>query len=250
MQSLDRGLAIMKYLSNRNSVSVSEIASTFNITKSTASRIMSTLANHDIASQNGVNKKYRLGIGTLMFSSQMLNENLVLETFRPVMRHLMEATGEMLHLCAWNGSQVYMLDQMRGKNHSGVRSAVLPGMAAPVYCSAAGKVLLAYRPEEEQRALLEQTDVVAYTDMTLTDREEILEELRTIREKGYALEREEMQGRVFSMAVPIFGSQEDIKYSLGLTSNKDFTQCQEKLEYYFSVLRMNAKKIQERTERM
>lgn len=238
LQTLDRGLTIMKYLAMNNSVSVSEIASTFNIPKSTASRIISTLAHHGFACQRGADKRYKLGIGMLMFGSQMLNDNRLLEEYRPLMRQVQEMTGEMIHLAVWYGSQVYTVELIRGKEHASMRNVAVPGMPVPLYDSAAGKLLLAFLPEEEQQVILEKMDG-AQCDA-------IKEELRCIRAREYTVEQEETQPRVFSAAIPVYDPRGTVRFALALTSGRNFLQQQEKTEYYLQVMRQCADKMKKK----
>ncbi len=243
LQTLDRGLAIMKYLSMNNSASVSEIANVFHIPKSTASRILSTLAHHSIVSQNETDRRYRLGIGAMLFASQLFNEYWFLEAYRPLMRQVMDATGAMVHLAAWNGDKAYTVDLVRRKEHAALRSIVMPGISAAMCSTAVGKVFLAYVPEEKQRALLEQMENESITARTLPQADCLRNELVMIRAKGYALEIEETQTKVYSMAVPVFDQQAGIRFALAITSGRNIAASQERIDYYLYIMRQCADKM-------
>ena len=61
------------------------------------------------------------------------------------------------------------------------------GLAAPLHVGAPGKALLAYLPLAELEALLATLPLLALTPHTVTDREQLLEELATVRQRGYAI---------------------------------------------------------------
>lgn len=248
LQTLDRGLAIMKYLSMNNSASVSEIANVFNIPKSTASRILSTLAYHGVACQNETDRRYRLGIGAMLFASQMFNENRLLEAYRPLMRQVMDATGEMVHLAAWNGGEVYTVDLVRRREHAAMRGVAMPGMPASMYTTAAGKVLLAHADEARQQALLEQMESMQHAARTSPRADRLRDELALIREQGFALELEENQAKVYSMAVPVFDQQSGVRFALAITSGRNIAASQDKADYYLHVLRQCADKMRRKID--
>lgn len=243
LQTLDRGLAIMKYLAINNSASVSEIANVFAIPKSTASRIVSTLAHHDMACQRDSDKRYKLGVGVMMFGSQMLNENRLLEEYRPLMRQVMEITGEMVHLAGWYGKRVYTLDSLRGKEHASMRNIAMPGMPVSMHSASVGKLMLAFAPDDIREEMLASIEYPSYTSNTITDPEVLRKELYNIREQGYAVEREEIHQRVFSVAIPVFDHHGQVRFALALTSGRNILTPQEKIDYYLRVMEQCADKM-------
>ena len=78
------------------------------------------------------------------------------------------------------------------------------GEHAPMYCTGLGKALLAFMPEEEQLKYAPD-EFVKFTENTLTSKEELLEDLRRIRERGYSIDNMEHEYGVACVAVPIFG---------------------------------------------
>ena len=239
LQTLDRGLAIMKYLTMSNSASVSEIANVFNIPKSSASRILSTLAYHGMVCQNEMDRRYRLGVGAMMFASQMLNENRLLEAYRPLMRQVMDATGDMVHLAAWNGGEAYTVDLVRRREHAAMRTIAMPGAPVSLYSTAAGKVLLAYAPGEKQQEQLEKMETAQHA----VPAESLRAGLALVREQGFALETEENQAKVCSVAVPVFDQQSGVRFALAVTSSRNIAASRDKVDYYLHVLRQCADKM-------
>ncbi len=82
-----------------------------------------------------------------------------------------------------------------------------PGTRHPVYCTGVGKVLLAWEPEEEVRRFLASIPLLRFTPNTLTDPEALIRELRSVRARGYAVDREERERGVRCVAAPVRDSQ-------------------------------------------
>ena len=85
MNSLNRGLDIMEYIVLNKCASVSEIAQAFQINKSTASRILAVLAEHDLVCKEGNTMKYYPSIGTLLYSSRTIANYQILDAIHPML---------------------------------------------------------------------------------------------------------------------------------------------------------------------
>jgi IclR family KDG regulon transcriptional repressor len=77
------------------------------------------------------------------------------------------------------------------------------GKRAPLHCTALGKVLLAFLPEEERKKILEQKELPRLTDNTITDRNKLEKELSKIQKQGFSLDQEENEKDVRCIAAPI-----------------------------------------------
>ena len=84
--------------------------------------------------------------------------------------------GEVMYLAKEESSQT-------------IRMCSYVGKRALLHCTALGKVLLAYLPEEERRKILEQKCLPRLTEKTITDKEELEKELNRIKKQGFALDR-------------------------------------------------------------
>jgi len=77
------------------------------------------------------------------------------------------------------------------------------GSRIPMYCTASGRAYLSALAEPEARAIVEASDRVAHTMHTRTDVAEILQTLRTTRQRGYAVNCEELFLGDMTLAAPI-----------------------------------------------
>ena len=87
-----------------------------------------------------------------------------------------------------------------------------------MYCSAVGKVILAYLPEEEVKSIWDSSDIVKKTDHTITDLMTLKKELELIRTRGYALDNEENELGIRCIAVPVFDYHDTPQYALSVST--------------------------------
>ncbi len=87
-----------------------------------------------------------------------------------------------------------------------IKLAASPGQRLPVYCTASGKAIIAFLPADRIEKILD-AGIEAHTSCTLTSREEILENLKSVRENGFALDREELEEGINAVAAPILDKE-------------------------------------------
>ena len=73
----------------------------------------------------------------------------------------------------------------------------------PPHCSASGKLLLAFKPEQERKRLIDTLPLEQFTHRTITDHNVLLSELDRITMNGYAVDNEEYVLGVSCVAVPV-----------------------------------------------
>lgn len=216
IQALDRGLRILEILSENDDLSITELAEMLEVNKSTVSRMIETLKEHDMVQMNKTTKKYRLGLRVL-YLGKYLEKNLnIIDIARPIIKDVAEEIAQSVHLCAFNNTMAYVIDQVvRGKNNYSMSATV--GMIEPMHASSVGKCIMAYRREELLQKMLENYEFLKYTDKTIQDKEEFLKELARIKKQGYAIDNEEVAVGVRCVAVPIFSFGNHVRYSIGVS---------------------------------
>ena len=224
MSSLNRGLEIMEYIILNRCASVTEISQVFKIDKSTASRILTVLAEHNLVCKAGNTMKYYPSIGTLLFSSRTMANYQILDEVHPILRRLADAVDMTAQVCVLKKDRVCLLDQVKSRSNRFLKEPALPGMAEPLHCSAIGKCVMAYMPSDEYDTLMETYELRRYTDATITDRTSLERELVSIRAAGYALDRGELADNLYCIAVPIMDRNGTITFSLGVSGKKEFLE--------------------------
>ena len=148
-----------------------------------------------------------MGPGAYRIGAAFLRRARVVERARPVMQALMEATGETANLGVARGDQVLFVSQ--AETHETIRAFFPPGTESPMYASGIGKALLAHFPEDRLDGLLARMALEGFTANTITSEEDLRQDLKAIRTRGYSVDNEERTDGMRCVAAPIFNAAGD-----------------------------------------
>jgi DNA-binding IclR family transcriptional regulator len=182
----------------RRVLTLSEISRHSGLPKSTAHRVLTMLI--EVGAVEQVPGGYQVGLR--MFSLGVLPPEAALrEAALPHLEELHRHTGEILHLAILRGPDVVYLEKLLPRGTSVVMPSVI-GDRMPATVTGVGKVLLAFSPRQERAAAL-AGPLPRRTERSLGTLDALNRELDAIRERGYALDREEAAVGVSCVAVPI-----------------------------------------------
>lgn len=205
VQSLDRALDVLEALAAAGGeIGLSELSERVGLHVSTVHRLLAMLVSRGYARQSGPSGRYALGPQVLKLAMSAVGSgqfDLRQET-RPILRELVERSGETTNLVVMPDTHVVYVDQAASRHM--VRMFTQIGTRAPAYCTAAGKAILAYRGEPELAAYLSRAQFEQHTAQTITSAEKLHAALARIRERGYAIDEGEMEEGVRCVAAPIF----------------------------------------------
>ena len=202
VQAVKRAITILKTLGEEEmELGVSELARRSGLQKSTVHRLLQTLQHEGLVEQNPETGKYRLGLEILRLAGTVLRELEDLQQVaRPFLRALAEECGETVNLTILAGDGVINVDRIPSPHR--VRNIGWIGRKMPLHCVSAGKVFLAYMPEEEVERFL-NSKLPQLTKYTITDPAKLREELQRVRELGYGVGLEELEEGLNAVAAPI-----------------------------------------------
>lgn len=187
----------------RHDLGVTEIAAKLGVHKTTASRLLGTLADSGLVERNPESGKYRLGVGLIRLAAVALNGLDVIQAARPTLEALAERARETVNLAIMDQGRVLYVDQITSLHHS-IVMANWVGRRSPAHCSSSGKVLLAFgdpdRAEQVLRGPLEKL-----TTSTITSPERLRGQLAAARRCGWARAMEELEDGLATVAAPIMG---------------------------------------------
>lgn len=205
VQSLDRALDILEALAaSGGEVSLSELSERVGLHVSTVHRLLSVLVSRGYARQNSPSGRYALGSHLLKLASSAVGTgqfDLRLEA-RPVLQELSELSGETTNLVILLDQHIVYVDQIASRHT--VRMFTQVGTRAPIYCTGAGKALLAYRAGAEVEAYLAAETWERRTASTITTPAALRVELDHVRARGYARDDGELDADVHCVAAPVF----------------------------------------------
>src|SRR5271155_3464814 len=152
-QSLERGLAILScFTPARPVLGIADIADSLGMSRSTTHRYVITLVALGYLEQ-GASRKYRLGLRVTDLGMSALNSTGLREHSHPYLEELRQRTSYTTSLGVLEGTEVLYVDRVRSfrRGQGKIDLNLHTGSRVPAYCTAMGKLLMAYLPEAEQR---------------------------------------------------------------------------------------------------
>jgi DNA-binding IclR family transcriptional regulator len=207
VQSVDRAISVLELLAKGGDAGITEIASELGVHKSTASRLVYTLQARELVEQEGERGRFTLGFGMLRFAGAVTGQLDLARLGTPVCESLAETLGETVNIAVLDGPVAINVSQALGT--SAVAAQNWTGQRTPLHATSSGKVLLAAMTEAEQEKVI-TGELAAYTARTITDPDDLRATLRRVTDDGYATCYEELELGLHAVAVPVYGSGNDV----------------------------------------
>lgn len=180
---------------------VTELSKRLKLHKNNVFRLLATLESRGYIEQNKATENYRLGLKSLELGQTFIKQMGLLRQAKPILEKMVEQSNETSYVVIYKEHHVVYLDVV--ETNLTVRVVSRVGSRLPAYCTASGKVHLAFMTDEELEDLLPKIDYVAHTSTTITSPETMKNEIQRVREQGYAFDDEELDLGVRCIAAPI-----------------------------------------------
>lgn len=238
--ALEKGIESLFLLSTRKSIGVTELAEHLNVNKSTAFRILNAYLEANLVEKNLETGKYKLGPAILQLSEQYYKNFSIVEIAKPCLQRLAAEIRESVHLCVAANRSAVVIEQVMSESRLVVNAKI--GNSEPLHCSSVGKCLLAFTEEAARVRLLSGINYIRYTENTITNEEDLLQELSHIRAQGYAMDNGELSPDIRCIAAPVFRANSGDIYSVGVSGARS-RMTDEKLRTILPALLKACKEI-------
>ena len=228
-QSLERGLAILIcFTPERPVLGIADIADDLGMSRSTTHRYVITLVALGYLEQ-GASRKYRLGLKVTDLGMAALNSTGLREHAHEYLEELRQSTSYTTNLAVLDGAEILYVDRVRSfrRGQSKIDLGLAPGSRLPAYCTAMGKLLLAYLPEEEQRELITEMKLTKQGPNTITSKKALLSELDEIQSEGFAVNDEELAPELHSIAAPVRNEAREVVAAVNLAAHTSMISLSE-----------------------
>ncbi|MEM6887944.1 MAG: IclR family transcriptional regulator [Pseudomonadota bacterium] len=189
LQSLDRALSVLVAVAKAERASLTDLSLAVGVPTATTHRILTTLQKHGFVAFDEEHQDWLIGIEAYRTGSAFMNRLNLADASRPVMRRLMERTGETANLAIPDGSEVVFVGQVETLNP--IRAFFARGTRTSMHASGTGKAILSVLPESEVRTKLMTAGLTAFTENTLVTPGDLFADLEKTRERGWSYDREE-----------------------------------------------------------
>jgi len=201
VRAVERALEILGCFDDEHpEQGVSEIAQAVGLHKATTHRIVTTLLNYGYIERADDGQKYRLGLRLAGLGFKVIRRMDLRREALPYMDQLVQMWEEPCDLSVFDQGEVFYVEFVPGKHALTVAAGV--GRRLPPYCTASGKVFLAYLPAEELEAFLSRP-TTSCTSKTITSPAALRKQLELIRQQGYGLDDEEYEVGIRAVSAPV-----------------------------------------------
>ncbi len=214
--ALMTGLDVLEALgSARGPIGLSELARVLDADNGHVHRLLAVLTKRGYVQRDESNKTYILGAGVVQLAGSLLRNMDLVNEARPLMRELMNVTGESVHLAHRTvGGGVYLARERLARRVT-VETEI--GSPVVVHATSTGKALYCRDPVEMLGEVVDWEALERFTERTITDRQALLSDLAATAERGFALDNEELSIGVRCVASPVVDIGGNIRASIGIS---------------------------------
>ncbi len=214
--ALQRGLRLLQlFTQSERGLTTMQVARLSGLPVSTVHRFLVNLEYSGFlnCSAAGV---YHLGLACFAVGQAALGQLDIRRLSLPYLLDLNQQTRETIHLTVRHGLAAVYVEKIDSPEQLRIHSRI--GAAVPLYCTAVGKVMLAFMPEEEREQVLRHLDLKRMTANTVGSLQELQTELQRVRKNGYACDLEEHELHIRCIAAPIRNHIGAVQSSLSITA--------------------------------
>jgi IclR family pca regulon transcriptional regulator len=216
VQSLERGLAVIRaFDADHPTMTLSEVARATGLTRAAARRFLHTLVGLKYMRSDG--RLFSLRPRILELGYAYLSSLSLPEVAMPHLEHLVEEVHESSSVSVLDGDEVVYVARVPTKRIMTVGINV--GTRFPAHVTSMGRVLLAAHTDDWLQGYLASVRLQPFTDRTITDRDDLLAELRRIREQGWTMVDQELEAGLRSLAAPIHGTSGEVVAAVNVSAH-------------------------------
>lgn len=235
--------SILEALGEQKEIGVSELSQRLMMSKATTFRFLQTLKQLGYVSQEEEADKYSLTLKLFELGAKSLEYVDLIQIADKEMWKIGQVTREAVHLGTLDENAIIYIHKIDSSYNLRMYSRV--GRRNPLYCTAIGKILLAWESEAVIRQALKDESFDKKTQTTLLSVEQLLAELAVVRECYYAQDNEEQELGVRCIAVPVYDRLGHVVAGLSI-SFPTIRFDEQQIDNYVLLLKTAARNISEK----
>lgn len=207
VKSADRALVVLELLAGREPMRLMDIADELGMPRSSTSNLLRTMALRRFVETTEDGRRYRIGSRMRELARASEREGDLVSLAQPLMDRLVEQTGETVQLAQLEAMEVVYLAISESPHPMKLVSEV--GKRLFAHGTGVGKTLLAQLDEADAEARLRSVELARFTPATMVDVDDLLDEMREIRARGWGTDDEEYVLGCRCVAMPVHGPRGD-----------------------------------------
>lgn len=217
--ALDRALSILESLSkSKHGLTLSQLSRSLELPKSSVHCLLLTFERHGYLRRDDSSGRYRLGLHLCDLANGALGGVMLRDQAAPFLNQLRESTQLTTHMAVLEHDEVVVIEKVEPLT-SRVNSWI--GKRMDVHCTALGKALTAYLPQDQVEALVHRRGLLRHNDNTIASLKRLKQELEQVRKQGYSIDDEEEEIGVRCLGTPILSANNQAVAAISITGTTD-----------------------------
>ena len=212
--TLEKGIRILELLADQSALTVTEVADGLKTHRAAAHRFLATFRDLGYVEKSDDNK-YQLTFRIFEIGEKVARRLEIRQTARRYMRELSTAFKETVNLGFLDGTEILHLDKIDSSEILRIDASL--GSKTPAYCTALGKAILANLTDEALNDYMKAIRLVQHGPNTIVSKKKLRDELRKTRERGYAVDNEELAQGLRCVAAPVFDHTGQAKFAISIS---------------------------------
>lgn len=203
--ALSKGIRILNTIAESAApIGARELSERTALPRPTVYRLIAALSEAGLVRAVAKGSGYRLGPTLVTIAHRALEQTGLSEIAQEHLLTLRDETGETVHLAVFNDGAMLYVNNVDSRER--VRMSCSLGAQVPLHTTAVGKAYLAFLPEAERAALLDDLAMIRVTGASITSRRALRGELDDIRRRGWSTDAEENERDIFCFGAPVLNS--------------------------------------------
>ncbi|MCG6912137.1 MAG: IclR family transcriptional regulator [Deltaproteobacteria bacterium] len=216
MKSLFKALDIIETLAEAGEMGIRELSAATGYPPATTHRIVSALGERSYLRKMPESNRYSLSPKFLLLADSIQERFEIALITRPHLEKLMRQSGENANLCVRNGVDVIYIDHVHSRRHN-LRIFTHIGANAPLHATGVGKIFLSWMAPDQFAGFLERIKFETLTPHTITDPDDLRDEIEKIKKQGYALDDQEKELGVRCIAAPLMNHRGEVVAAISIS---------------------------------
>lgn len=241
MASLARGLEVIQaFTPQRPVLSISQISQKTGIPRAAVRRCLYTLGKLGfVFAEDG--KNFQLRPRILALGHAWLASTPLARSAQPVLKHLSQMLNESCSIATLDGDDILYIARASSSRIMTIDLDI--GSRLPAWATSMGRVLLSYQPEEKLNEMLGRVTMIRYTPQTVESVSQLRSELKRVHQQGYALNDQELEMGLRSLAVPLFTPQGQVDAALNVGVHAGQMSAKDMLDHVLPELQKAAQEL-------
>jgi DNA-binding IclR family transcriptional regulator len=217
--ALERGLLILEHLAkSRRGVTLSQLTQKLQLPRSTCHALLLTFRRCGYIQPDEETGRYRLGFRLYALANMALSGIGVRDHAAPLLYRLMQETGLTVHLGVLEDGEAILIDRIEPPGAP--RMATWVGRRMGLHCTAIGKALIAYLPQEKLDELIRKQGLLRHNENTIASMARLRQACEEVQRAGYAVDDEEEEIGVRCIGAPVFNDKGDVVAAISISGSK------------------------------